>query len=282
MDLNEFSFGIYEKALPDSLAWQDRLTTAREAGYDFVEISIDETDKRLARLDWNLEQRAGLNKAQRETGVPIRSMCLSAHRRFPIGSADTETRDTGMGIMFKAIDFAADMGIGTIQLAGYDCKVDEERTDETRGNFHENLARSVVYAAEHRIILALENIGPSLVSSVEKAMEYVNELNTPYLQLYPDIGNLDAVDLDIDSELRAGRDHLVGLHVKDTCKDVIRRIPFGEGRVDFISAFEIIRDIGFSGPLLIEMWADCRPSAVNEICEARLWILDKMKQAWFY
>jgi L-ribulose-5-phosphate 3-epimerase len=44
--------GLYEKALPASLTWEERLTAAGQAGYDFVEISIDESDERLSRLDW--------------------------------------------------------------------------------------------------------------------------------------------------------------------------------------------------------------------------------------
>ena len=44
--------GLYEKALPDELSWEERLEAAGRAGYDFVEISIDESDERLARLDW--------------------------------------------------------------------------------------------------------------------------------------------------------------------------------------------------------------------------------------
>jgi len=280
MLFDEFSFGIYEKALPGSLNWYDRLSAAREAGYDFVEISIDETDERLARLEWNPGKRTALIQAQQETGVRILSMCLSGHRRFPIGSADKEIRNAGMGIMFKAINFAADTGIRIIQLAGYDCAVNESRTDETRSLFHENLTRSVSHAAKLGVTLALENIGPALVNSVTTAMAYVNELNTPYLQVYPDIGNLGAINLDIEGELQAGMGHIVGNHIKDTREDVIRRVSFGEGRIDFTKTFRIIRISGYRGPLLIEMWADDNPDAVNEIREARLWILAKMKIAW--
>ena len=44
--------GIYEKALPVDVSWQERLTIAKDLGFDFVEMSIDESDARLARLDW--------------------------------------------------------------------------------------------------------------------------------------------------------------------------------------------------------------------------------------
>ncbi|HRZ90436.1 MAG TPA: hypothetical protein P5117_13225, partial [Spirochaetia bacterium] len=43
--------GIYEKALPAGLDWPGMLRAAREAGYDYVEMSVDETDAPLARLE---------------------------------------------------------------------------------------------------------------------------------------------------------------------------------------------------------------------------------------
>jgi len=50
--------GLYEKALPAALGWEERLAAAGRAGYDFVEISIDESDGRLGRLDWSAAERA--------------------------------------------------------------------------------------------------------------------------------------------------------------------------------------------------------------------------------
>ena len=40
-----YNIGLYEKAVPSSLSWEEKLSCARECGYDFLEISIDETDE---------------------------------------------------------------------------------------------------------------------------------------------------------------------------------------------------------------------------------------------
>ncbi|MCR6038440.1 xylulose 5-phosphate 3-epimerase, partial [Salmonella enterica subsp. enterica] len=53
----QIPLGIYEKALPAGECWLKRLTLAKELGFDFVEMSVDETDERLSRLDWSREQR---------------------------------------------------------------------------------------------------------------------------------------------------------------------------------------------------------------------------------
>src|SRR5512137_574428 len=100
--------GLYEKALPAALSWEERLAAAGQAGFDFIEISIDESDERLARLDWSARQRAELRNSIANTGVRVMTMCLSGHRKYPLGSHLPEVRVRGQEILRKAIDFAGD------------------------------------------------------------------------------------------------------------------------------------------------------------------------------
>nr|VUD34854.1 L-xylulose 5-phosphate 3-epimerase [Raoultella sp. NCTC 9187] len=147
--------GIYEKALSKDLSWPERLVLAKSCGFDFVEMSVDETDERLSRLEWTTAQRASLVEAMLETNVSIPSMCLSAHRRFPFGSRDEAVRERARDIMTKAIKLARDLGIRTIQLAGYDVYY-EEHDAGTQQRFAEGLAWAVEQAAGAQVMLAVE------------------------------------------------------------------------------------------------------------------------------
>ena len=40
--------GIYEKALPNDFSFEQKFKAAKEAGFDFLEISVDESDSKLA------------------------------------------------------------------------------------------------------------------------------------------------------------------------------------------------------------------------------------------
>lgn len=111
-------------------------------------MSLDETDARLARLDWSPEQRLALVKAVAETGVRVPSMCLSAHRRFPLGSEDDAVRHQGLEIMRKAIRPRRMWGFA-IQLAGYDVYY-QQANDETRRRFRDGLKQSVEMASRAR------------------------------------------------------------------------------------------------------------------------------------
>ena len=129
----------------------------RECGYDFVEISIDETDEKLARLEWTTEERLDLVKAMKDTRVPIRSMCLSGHRKYPFGASDPKVRRRGMDIMEKAILLADDLGIRIIQLAGYDVYYEKGTADSER-LFCENLKKATMMAAAGGIVLGFETM----------------------------------------------------------------------------------------------------------------------------
>jgi L-ribulose-5-phosphate 3-epimerase len=118
--MKPFQIGIYEKAMPNDLSWKEKLQTAKSFGYDFFEISIDETDEKLARLKMPAAERLELLGLVYETGLPIRTMCLSGHRKYPLGSEDPAIRKRSLEIMEDAINFACDTGVRIIQLAGYD------------------------------------------------------------------------------------------------------------------------------------------------------------------
>lgn len=132
-----YTLGLYEKSMPSDLGWKEKLEAAKAAGFDFVEISIDETDEKLKRLDMSQAERLELVSVMKIVGLPIRTMCLSGHRKYPLGSHDPAVREKGMEIMKKAIELADDLGIRIIQLAGYDVYY-EDSSKETKNYFLEN------------------------------------------------------------------------------------------------------------------------------------------------
>ena len=228
--MKEYALGLYEKAMPKELSWKEKLLAAKEAGYDFVEISIDETEEKLARLDMPVEERLSLVRLMAETGVPIRTMCLSGHRKYPLGSNDPDTCRRGMEIMEKALRLAEDLGIRIIQMAGYDVYY-EESTDETKARFEENLKKAAMMAAEAGVLMGFETMETEFMNTVEKAMHYVKRVNSAYLNVYPDSGNITNAAViyrtDVLDDLKSGAGYLVAVHLKETVPGKFREIPFG-------------------------------------------------------
>jgi len=233
-----YSLALYEKAIPTGLSWQEMFMICKENGFDRLEISIDESDFRLARLDYSKEKIKAITSLASSLGTPIKTMCLSGHRKYPFGSHDAATREKSLEIMYKAIDFCYWGGISIIQLAGYDVYY-EEGDEETRTYFLENLKRAVNYASYRGIILAFETMETSFMDTVAKAMFYVNEVNNPYLGVYPDIGNLKNAAVlyghDVVEDLTKGRGHIFAMHLKETKPGLYRDMTFGdvEGHTEY-------------------------------------------------
>jgi len=245
--MKPFQLGVYEKSMPGSLCLAEKFGEAGAAGFDYLELSVDETDEKLARLDWNDTEINALRHAMEETGVPIFSICLSGHRRFPLGDPDSVVRERSLAIMEGAVSLAARLGVRIIQLAGYDVYY-KPGDESTRQYFAENLERSVVMASRQGIILAFETMETPFLDTVEKVMYWVNKVNSLYLQVYPDVGNITNAALlygkAVSADLETGRGHLAAIHLKETKPGIYRETPYGTGHVDFQSAVKTAWNLG--------------------------------------
>lgn len=234
-----YALGLYEKAMPGTMTIGEKLECAKECGYDYVELSVDETDEKLARLDWTKGERLALVTEMYRVGLPLRSMCLSGHRKYPFGAKDPEVRKRGMEIMEKAIDLADDLGIRTIQLAGYDAYYEKDQWEGSRQAFLENLTKATEMAAAKGISMGFETMETPFMNTVWKSMFYVNHIDNPWLGVYPDCGNLTnaavADGSSVTDDLYSGRGHVIAMHLKATKPGLFRDMVFDDptSHVDF-------------------------------------------------
>ena len=281
------TLGIYEKALPKNISWKERLILAKKLGFDFLEMSIDETDERLERLEWTQIERQEITAAIYETGIKIYSICLSGHRRYPFGSSDPVKRKKALCMMKQAIDLASDLGVRTIQLAGYDVYY-EEKTVTTRELFVENLKKAVAMAAEKEVVLSIEIMDDPFINSISKYLKIKQQIPSPYLQVYPDLGNLSAwPENDVAFELEQGIDQISAIHLKDTLAVTdsfagkFKEVSFGSGCVDFLGCLKTLKRLAYNGPFLIEMWSETSEEPEKEINQAKEFLIPYLEEAGF-
>lgn len=255
-NVRKYDIGLYEKAMPADLPWAEKLKIAKEHGYDFIELSIDVTDEKLARLDWTAQERLELVTLMNKIGLPIRSICLSSHRKYPIGSSDPTIREKGMEIMRKAITLADDLGIRIVQLAGYDV-YSEESTMATKELFLKNLQESVALASRKGVTLGFETMETDFMNTVGKIMDYIQLVDCPYLGVYPDTGNLTNAALtngmDLLDDLRKGKGHLLAFHLKESLPGRFGAVPYLTGHVDFSLMIEAAWQLGVRR-YVTELW----------------------------
>ena len=258
--------GVYEKSMPVEMPFKDKLITAKNAGFDFMELSVDETEEKLNRLfggDFLNEEK----RAVSEAGLPVMTMCLSGHRKYPLGDPNPKIRQKSLEIMRAAVDFAFKSGIRIIQLAGYDVYYGES-TEKTRADFKVNLKKCVDFASDKGVILAFETMETPFMNTIEKAVKYVSEINSPYLQVYPDMGNIRNGAADYLKDIEFGKGHIAACHLKETKEGVYRNLFFGEGRVDFKGCIETLKKQGVN-IYNCEFWYDGKSEPLAYLKKAR-------------
>jgi len=277
--------GIYEKALRsgplavsgsrvDAEAWRVFLDQVPRVGFSFLDLSIDESPEREARLDWDAGQCRTVRRAAEAAGTFIGGICLSLHRRIGPGSADPDVRRRAREVMARGLQVCHDLGVPVIQLAGYYCYYEDPNPDAERW-YAQLLADAVPTAARLGVVMGIENVDGDDVTSLTKAMEFVDAVDSPYLQLYPDLGNIAEQGLDPGVELAAGEGHMVAMHAKDVRPGEPRRVEMGTGVVNWDRSFALLAAQGWSGRLMIEMWNDDAPDSLSRCAAARTFIEDR-------
>ncbi len=239
--------GLYEKAMPANLPWREKLKAAQEAGYDYLELSIDDSEEKISRLDMPKKERLSMVRMMYEEGMPIRTMCVSALTKYSIGNDKPDYEKRGMEILEKSIGLAEDLGIRVVMIPGYDVYY-EESTLETKRRYLENLKAGTKMAERAGVTLGLETMENEFMNNVEKAMKYVVLCGSNYLKVYPDLGNLtNAAHLyqaDVLEDLELGRGNITSLHLKETLPGKYREVPYGTGHVDFEAAIAKAWEMG--------------------------------------
>lgn len=283
-ETKKYKIGIYEKALNKKFSWDQKFKIAKKAEFDFIEISIDETDYRINRLFWKDSQIYKLRDLATNNGMYINSMCLSANRRFPLGSKNFDVRKKGLEIIEKALLFSKKMGIRIVQLAGYD-EYYNPQDEITKRYFIENMKVVCELAQYYSVQIAFESMDTPFMGSLTRILNVIKMLDSPMLGVYPDIGNLTQFAKEnFDSEIALSKNKIVAFHFKDTTPTTFKCIPFGKGTVDFVKAFKAIFNINYHGPYMIEMWNENKENQtifenVNELKQARLFFEEKYQEA---
>ena len=107
-------------------------------------------------------------------------------------------------------------------------------------------------AAKKLVMLSIETMDDPFINSLDKVTYYKSQVRSPWLQAYPDVGNLTAWPTnDVGREIESNIDNIVAVHLKDTkpvgetSKGVFKRVPFGEGTVDFEACLRIFKRLGY-------------------------------------
>ena len=232
--------------LPRDLSYEARFALAREAGFEAIEMRTMTRD----------EEAAEIREASRKTGLRIHSVMNVEHWEAPLSSADPEVVRRSVRGMETSLRNAALWGADAVLLVP--AVVDAATPYREAYTRSQRVIREQLLpkAAEHKVIIAVEEVWNKFLLSPLEFARYVDEFDSPWLKAYFDVGNVVLFAFPQDW-IRTLGSRIVKVHIKDFALD--RRngkftwVNLGEGDIDWPEVRRALGEIKYAGYVTTEL-----------------------------
>lgn len=157
----------------------DRFTVLKEAGFDGVQLNLPDEK-------WPVEM---VQEALKQSGLQMEGTCDSAHWRLHLSSPDASIRKKGLETLIESMRICKTLG-GTSVLLVPGVVNEQVSYDEAYKRSQEEILKAVPVAQELGVKIAVENVWNNLHLSPLEAARYVDEIGSPMVGWYFDIGNV--------------------------------------------------------------------------------------------
>jgi L-ribulose-5-phosphate 3-epimerase len=234
--------------LPKDLSYAQRFAVARNAGFDAIEMQT------VAQEDEAAEIRDAATKA----GLRIHSVMNADHWRFPLSSADRDTVNKSVAGMETSLRNAKLWGADAVLLVP--AVVDQTTSYQDAWTRSQLVIRERVLplAQELKIIVAVEEVWNKFLLSPIEFARYVDELESPWLKAYFDVGNVVFYGYPQDwirtLGARIAKVHLKDFHL-DRPNGRFAWTNIGDGDIDWLEVRRAFDDAGYRGFFTTEVAA---------------------------
>jgi L-ribulose-5-phosphate 3-epimerase len=232
--------------LPKDLPVADRFKVAIDAGFVGVEMHT-EPDKAQA------EQ---VRLAAEKTGLKIHSVMNADHWKYPLSSVDPTVVLKSVDGMETSLRNAALWGANNVLLVPAVVDAVTSYGDAWVRSQRVIKSRILPLATELKIVVAIEEVWNKFLLSPLEMARYVDEIDSPWVRCYFDVGNVVLYGYPQDW-IRTLGPRIVRVHLKDFKMD--RRAGtfawknLGEGDIDWIEVRKAFAEIGYAGYMTTEI-----------------------------
>jgi L-ribulose-5-phosphate 3-epimerase len=232
--------------LPKDLPYADRFALARTAGFEAIEMQT------IARQ----EEAAEIREAAKKTGLRVHSVMNMDHWRLPLSSTDPDVVNRSVQGMETSLRNAALWGADTVLLvpAVVDATTPYRQAYERSQRVIRE--RLLPVARDLKVIIAVEEVWNKFLLSPLEFARYVDELDSPWLKAYFDVGNVVIYAFPQDW-IRTLGSRIVKIHLKDFNFDRpngrFTWKPIGEGDIDWPEVRRALHEIGYGGYVTTEV-----------------------------
>ena len=235
----------YLSMLPEKLSLADRFQLARNCGFEEIELPTMDDQK----------QAEEAKKAAEQTGLRIHSVMNQAHWDFPLSSSDPAVVAKSMKGMETSLRNAHSWGAETVLLVPAVVNPQTSYKDAwTRSQAQ--IRKLIPLAQELKVIIGVEEVWNKFLLSPLEFAQYVDELKSPWVKAYLDVGNMLFYGYPQDWIRTLGK-RTVKLHFKDfrwswkTMKTEF--VNLREGDVDWKEVHKALAEVGYKGTATAEL-----------------------------
>ena len=254
--------------------WQDGLELLAEVGYRAVAITVDQNCLNPFADGFKIElseMRRTLERLQLrsviETGARFLLDPRQKHEPTLISST-TDGRSRRVDFLCRCIDIANELNSDAVSFwSGV------WRGDDAIPAWQwllDGCRRVTDYAEQHHVQLAFEPEPGMLIETLEQYGELAEQVASPRFGLTIDIGHVECVEAgSIADHLRRWAMPLCNVHIEDMRRGVHEHLRFGEGEIDFPPVMAVLREIGYTGCVNVELSRHCHmaPEVLRESFE---------------
>lgn len=251
--------GISIWSFPSDMSIQDCIRTAKKAGFDGIELALNESGS--MSLESSEEEIARYRELAAEVGIAISSVATGLYWSYSFTSASEEIRRKAMAIARKQIDTAALLGADTVLVVpgavGVDfipnCEiVDYDVAYERAAAAMKELAG---YAESRRVHVGLENVWNKFLLSPLEMRAFIHGIGSPFVGAYLDVGNVVYSGYP-EQWVKILGSRIRKVHFKDYRRDVGSVAGFVDllsGDVNYPAVVRALEAVGFDSFVTAEM-----------------------------
>ena len=232
--------------LPTNISYAQRFAIARDAGFDAIEMQT------VARED----EAAEVRDAAMRTGLRIHSVMNEDHWRFPLSSSDADVVSRSVAGTETSLRNAALWGADAVLLVP--AVVDQTTSYPDAWTRSQQIIRErlLPLARELKVIVAVEEVWNKFLLSPLEFARYVDELDSPWLKAYFDVGNIVFYGYPQDW-IRSLGTRIAKVHLKDFHLDRpngrFAWTNIGDGDIDWRDVRRAFDDVGYRGYFTTEV-----------------------------
>jgi hexulose-6-phosphate isomerase len=232
--------------LAKELSYAERFRIARDAGFDAIEMQT------VVRED----EAAEVRDAAMRTGLRIHSVMNADHWRFPLSSSDPDVVSRGVAGMDTSLRNAALWGADAVLLVP--AVVDQTTSYRDAWTRSQQVIRDrlLPLARELKVIVAVEEVWNKFLLSPLEFARYVDELDSPWLKAYFDVGNVVFYGYPQDW-IRSLGARIAKVHLKDFHLDRpngrFAWTNLGDGDIDWRDVRRAFDEVGYRGYFTTEV-----------------------------